>query len=87
MAGRDDVPSPPSFDPLIGIDLPARVIEDGVDGHNHEEREGCADMYRNEERHDGEEPGRANGFYRVKGKARPRGGLDGAVMAFMSPFK
>ena len=41
----------------------------------------------NEERHDGEQPSRAYRLDRVKRKAGPRRRLDGAVMAFMGPFK
>ena len=87
MAGGNDVTTPPSFDPTIRIDFPARVIEHGVNRHNHEQRQRRADMDRYKERHDGEQPSRAHSFYRVKGKARPRGRLDRAVMAFMGPFK
>ena len=30
VTGRDDVAAPPAFDPFIGIDFPACVIEDGI---------------------------------------------------------
>jgi len=63
------------------------MIENGVDGHNDEEREGCADMDRNKERHDGEEPGRADGLNWVKRKTSPGRRLHGTMMAFVSPFK
>ena len=36
MARCDDVFAPPAFDPPLGIDLPARVIEHRVNGHNHQ---------------------------------------------------
>jgi len=87
MAGCDDVFSPPPFDPLIGIDFPACVIEHRVDGHNHEQRQSRANMNGDEEGHYGEQPCRADGFNRVEGKARPRRRLNGAVMTFMRPFK
>ena len=35
VAGCNDVTPPPAFDPALWIDFPARVIEHGVDGHNH----------------------------------------------------
>ena len=87
MAGGDDVAAPPSFDPTIRIDFPARMIEHGVDGHNHEQRQRRADMDRNKQRHHGEQPRRAHGLYRVKGKARPRGRLNRPMVPFMGPFK
>ena len=87
MAGCDDVFSPPSFDPFIGINFPACMIKDRINGHNHEQRQSRADMDGNKERHDGEQPRRADGFNRVERKARPRRGLYGTVMAFVSPFK
>ena len=66
VAGCDDVAAPPTFDPFIGINFPTCMIEDGVDGHNHEERERSADMYRNEKRQYGEEPSGTYGFDRIK---------------------
>jgi len=87
VAGCDNMPTPPSFNPFIGIDLPARVIKDRINRHNHEERQSRADMDGDKERHDGEQPRRADGFNRVERKARPRRGLYGTVMAFVSPFK
>lgn len=87
MTGRNNVPPPPSFDPFIGIDFPACVIEDRVNRHNHKQRQSRTNMDGNEERHDGEKPGRADGLYRIERKARPRRRLYRAVMAFMSPFE
>ena len=87
MAGCYDVISPPAFYPFIRIDFPARVIKDCINGHDHKERQGRADMDREKERQDREQPRRADGLYGVERKTRPRGRLDGAVMAFMGPFK
>ena len=72
VAGGYDVFTPPAFDPFVGIDFPARVIEHGVDGHEHQHEERHADMERDDERHDGEEPGRAGGLYRDRKKSSPK---------------
>jgi len=76
VAGCYDVAAPPAFDPFVGIDF-----------HEHQHKERHANMERQDEGEDGEEPGRRGGFYWIKGKARPRGWLHAAVMAFMGPFK
>ena len=44
VTGRDDVATPPAFDPFIWIDLPPRMIKHGIDGHEHEHKERHADM-------------------------------------------
>ena len=87
MAGRYDVAAPPPFDPFIGIDLPACVVEDCVDRHEHEHEKRHADMERQDEREDREKPSGADGFNRVKGETRPGRWLYAAMMAFMGPFK
>ena len=56
VAGRYDVAAPPAFDPCIGIDFPARVIEHGVDCHEHQHEERHADMQWQDKREYGEEP-------------------------------
>lgn len=56
MTGCDDVASPPAFDPFLGINFPTCVIKHGVDGHEHEHKKRHADMERQNERKDGEEP-------------------------------
>ena len=87
VAGCYNVAAPPAFHPSLWINLPARMIKDRINRHNHEKRESGPNMDGNEERHDREQPRRANGLYRVKGKARPGRGLNGAVMTFMCPLK
>ena len=44
VTGRDDVATPPAFDPFVGINLPARVIKDGIYRHEHQHKERHADM-------------------------------------------
>ena len=56
VAGGYYVAAPPTFDPFVGVNFPARVIKHRVDGHEHEHKKRHADMERNEQRHDGEEP-------------------------------
>ena len=67
MAGCDDVAAPPAFDPFVRIDFPACVIKHRVDGHEHKHKERHADVKRQDQGEDGEEPGRAHRLYRVKG--------------------
>lgn len=87
MAGRNYVTAPPALDPFIRIDFPSRVIKHGVDSHHHEQRKRNTYMERDEQRHDREEPSRADRLYRVERKARPRRWLNRAVVPFMSIFK
>ena len=62
VAGCDDVAAPPAFDPFIGIDFPTRMIKHRVDGHEHQHEKRHADMERQDEGEDGQEPGRRGGF-------------------------
>ena len=87
MAGRDNMAAPPAFHPFIRIDFPSRVIEHGVNRHQHQKEQRHPDMQGNKQSHDWQEPRRAHRLYRVKRKTRPGRGLDGAVMAFMRPLK
>ena len=66
VAGGDDVAAPPAFDPFIRINFPSRVIEHGVDSHQHEHKERDTYMEREDEGEDGQEPSRTGGFNRIE---------------------
>jgi len=87
MARRDDMPTPPALDPTVGIYLPPRMVEHGVQRHQHQEEQYQSDMDRDHKGHDRQQPSRANRLDRIKGKTGPRRWLHTAVVAFMRPFE